>query len=82
VAKIEKIIWSIKAIENLEDIANYISKNSPFYAPVFIQKIINSVDMLTDFPFAGRKVPEFNNDKIREIIFHNYRIVIELIEIM
>lgn len=74
-AKIEKIIWSLKSVENLEDISNYISKNSPLYAPVFVQKIISSVDRLSDFPFSGRKVPEFDDDKIREIIFHNYRII-------
>lgn len=65
----------MKSVENLEDISNYISKNSPLYAPIFVQKIISSVDLLIDFPFSGRKVPEFNNDNIREIIFHNYRIV-------
>lgn len=74
-AKIEKIIWSLKSVENLEDISNYISKNSPLYAPVFVQKIISSVDRLSDFPFSGRKVPEFDDDKIREIIFHSYRII-------
>ena len=65
----------MKAVENLEDISIYISKNSPLYAPVFVQKIINSVDRLLDFPYSGRKVPEFDEDNIREIIFHNYRIV-------
>lgn len=74
-AKIKKISWSLKAVENLEDIATYISKNSSLYAPIFIQKIISSVDALMDFPLMGRKVPEFNNDRIREIIFQNYRIV-------
>lgn len=45
------------------------------YAPVFIQKIINSVERLIEFPRSGRIVPEFNVENIREIIFHNYRIV-------
>ena len=42
---------------------------------MFIQKVISSVDRLIDFPFSGRIVPEFDDDKIIEIIFHNYRIV-------
>lgn len=74
-AEIEKIIWSHKSIKNLEEIAEYISINSPLYAPVFIQKIINSVERLKEFPKSGRIVPEFNNKNIREVIFHNYRIV-------
>ncbi|MEZ4821367.1 MAG: type II toxin-antitoxin system RelE/ParE family toxin [Ignavibacteria bacterium] len=73
-AKIEKIIWSLKSIENLEDILNYISKNSPLYAPV-CPRIISSVDRFIDFPLSGRVVPEYNDENIREIIFHNYRIV-------
>jgi len=75
VAQIEKIIWSTNSANNLEEIAEYISINSPFYAPIFIQKILNSVERLIDFPNSGRIVPEFSNEKIREIIFHSYRIV-------
>ena len=74
-AKLEKIILSIKSVENPEDISIYISKNSPLYAHVFIQKIIKSVAGLIEFPLSGRVVPEFNDENIREVIFHNYRIV-------
>ena len=70
-----KILWSPKSITSLEEIADYISINSPYYAPIFIQKIIRSVERLKDFPLSGRIVPEFNDKNIREVIFHNYRIV-------
>ena len=70
-----KIQWSPKSLKNLEEIAEYISQNSPLYAPVFVRKIVNSVERLRDFPLSGRIVPEFNNESIREIIFHNYRVV-------
>jgi len=70
-----KIEWSPKSIKNLEEIAEYISQDSPLYAPVFIRKIINSVERLLDFPLSGRIVPEFKKESIREVIFHNYRIV-------
>jgi len=70
-----KIEWSPKSIKNLEEIAEYISQDSPLYAPVFIKKIINSVERLLDFPLSGRIVPEFRTESIREVIFHNYRIV-------
>ncbi len=73
-AEIE-IRWSLNSVNNLEDIAEYISENSPFYAPVFINKIMQSVERLTDFPLSGRVVPEYENENIREIIFHNYRII-------
>ena len=70
-----KIEWSPKSLKNLEEIAEFISQNSPLYAPVFVRKIINSVERLKDFPLSGRVVPEFNKKELREVIFHNYRIV-------
>ncbi|MBZ0202812.1 MAG: type II toxin-antitoxin system RelE/ParE family toxin [Ignavibacteria bacterium] len=84
-AKIE-IVWSPKSLGNLEEIAEFISLNSPLYAPIFVQKKVSSVERLIDFPLSGRIVPEFNIESIREVIFHNYRIVyrinIEQIEIV
>ncbi len=73
-----EIRWSINSVNNLEEIAKYISENSPLYAPVFINKIIQSVDRLIDFPFSGRIVPEYENENIREVIFHNYRIIYKI----
>lgn len=73
-----EIRWSINSVNNLEEIAEYISENSPLYAPVFINKIIQSVDRLIDFPFSGRIVPEYENENIREVIFHNYRIIYKI----
>lgn len=70
-----KIEWSPKSLKNVEEIAEFISQNSPLYAPAFVKKIIYSVERLADFPLSGRIVPEFNIMEIREIIFHNYRIV-------
>ena len=70
-----RITWSPLSLQNLTEITEYISKDSPLNAPVFVQKIIQSVERLVEFPLSGRKVPEFNNENIREIIFHNYRIV-------
>jgi len=85
VAEVNRIVWSPKAVENLEDIAEYISKDSPLYAPIFVQKIIKSIERLADFPLSGRIVPEFKDRKLREVIFHNYRVVYrikdEMIEI-
>lgn len=63
-AKVE-IRWSLNSVNNLEEIAEYISENSPLYAPVFISKIIQSVDRLIDFPYSGRVVPEYENENIR-----------------
>jgi len=74
VAKIE-VRWSLNSFKDLEQITEFISVDSPLYAPMFIKKIIHSVDRLELFPLSGRIVPEYEDEAIREIIFHNYRII-------
>ncbi len=65
----------------MEDIRDYIAKDSPFYAKRFIGRIFDHVEKLVDFPKIGRLVPEADNrDDIRELIFRGYRIVYLLTE--
>jgi len=47
-------------IQDLEDIADYISKDSIRYAEITVQQLFISVDILLSHPKAGRIVPEFN----------------------
>ena len=70
-----KIIWSNPAISDLENIKNYIAKDSQYYALLFIEKIIEAVGNLSKFPKIGRIMPECNNSNIREIIYQHYRII-------
>ncbi len=70
-----KIIWTDLAIDDLKSIHDYISKDSTRYATEMVERIIQRVDQLEDFPKSGRIVPEFNNESIRELIIENYRIV-------
>jgi len=70
-----KVIWTDFAIEDLKSIHEFISKDSNRYADRFIEKLINRVDQLENFPKSGRVVPEFNINTIRELIEGNYRII-------
>jgi len=74
-----EINWTIRALDDLEDIAQYISKDSEKYAKITIQKLFNSPDVLSQNPKLGRVVPEFKIETIREIIKGNYRIVYKII---
>lgn len=69
------LIWTSGATEDLKDIYGYISKDSEYYAKAYIAKIFGAVEGLPVFPMKGRKVPEFDRDDIREIIFDPYRII-------
>ena len=70
-----RIIWSPDAAADLEEICDYIAKDSEHYARVFAQGVINAIERLLLFPESGRVVPEYGQKDIREIIFQNYRVV-------
>ncbi len=69
----DKIIWTDSAIQDLNDIGEYIAKDSEKYAQITVNKLFDSVDILELNPMAGKLIPEFNNDSIRELPQGNYR---------
>lgn len=72
---------------DLEEVESYVSQSSPKIGREFVNKIFKKIEMLYDHPRVGRKVPEFENDRIRELLQGKYRIVYrivsdELIEVL
>ena len=63
-----EIIWTTFALEDLQSVYDYIALDSPTYAIRFIDKLVERVDILIDHPEAGRIVPEFEDELIRELI--------------
>ncbi|MEW6061355.1 MAG: type II toxin-antitoxin system RelE/ParE family toxin [Bacteroidota bacterium] len=70
-----KVIWSPRAVTDLEDTCNYIARDSQRYASVFASTILTLVKQIPQFPEAGRIVPEYGDAMLREKIYGNYRIV-------
>ena len=75
-----RIGWSRRAVGDLEGIADYISGDSPTYAGIVVKKIMTQVRILAQFPRAGRKVPEFDDENVRELIVYSYRVIYRLQE--
>lgn len=71
----EKIIWSELALDDLQDIYDFIWLDSKFYADRTQDAILERVQILIDQPHIGRIVPERNDPNIREILMGNYRIM-------
>ena len=69
------ISWTEPAVRDLESIKDYIARDSKYYAKKFIERIFSIVENLMILPNRGRKVPEIDNENIKEIIFNNYRII-------
>ena len=70
-----KVVWSDHFLVQIDEICNYIAGDSPEYASEFVSRLITKVSTLPNFPRIGRKIPEKNNDRFRELIFGNYRII-------
>ena len=70
-----KILWTDPSIEDLRNLHLYIAKDSEVYASSFVERIILAVEKLTNFPRLGRVVPEAENETIRELLYHNYRLI-------
>jgi toxin ParE1/3/4 len=75
-----RVGWSQRALHDLEAIADYIAADSPAFAGIVVKKIVSRTRMLAQFPRSGRKVPEFDNEDIRELIVYSYRIIYQLQE--
>jgi toxin ParE1/3/4 len=70
-----KIIWTEPAIIDLENIHAFIARDAEIYASAIVLEILHAVDRLAHFPKSGRKVPEQNDETIRELIVGNYRLI-------
>ncbi|MGB3848762.1 MAG: type II toxin-antitoxin system RelE/ParE family toxin [Tunicatimonas sp.] len=70
-----KVKWTNVALNDLRAIYDYVSQDSPKYADRLMDKIVERVDVLEQHPKIGRKVPEFDNESIRELIEGSYRII-------
>lgn len=70
-----RVVWSSKAVEDVDAIATYIARDSPSYAAAVVQKILDTTRYLNDCPLAGCVVPEFSEATIREKSAYTYRII-------
>src|SRR5207244_13585141 len=73
-----RLEWTDPAIADLENIQDYLAKDSVEYANALIERLILSVERLESFPQSGRPVPEASDLKVRELIVSGYRTVYRL----
>lgn len=63
-----KLEWSEPAVEDLRSLHAYISRDSSHYAAVFVERLLDAIERLVDFPESGRHVPEIPSNDVRELI--------------
>ncbi len=70
-----QVIWAIRAIDDLEEIAEWLERTSPTFADLVVREIYAIEGQLKLWPASGRIVPEVNISYIREVIIRNYRVI-------
>ena len=73
-----KVTWTESAWTDLEEVAEYIAKDSPHYAGAFVREVRDAARSLTDLAERGRLVPEFNDPSIRELFVRSYRLIYQV----
>ena len=73
-----KLFWTETAKQDLQAIRRYIAADNPTVAGRWVERLRERARNALHAPLAGRKVPEFLRDDIRELIEGNYRIVYQV----
>jgi toxin ParE1/3/4 len=75
-----RVVWSPKAVEDVDVIASYIGRDSSSYAAAVVRKIIDTTHSLDQFPLSGEIAAECNDPMIREQLAYTYRIIYRIKE--
>jgi plasmid stabilization system protein ParE len=73
-----QVSWAPSALEDIEQIAQFIARDSADQASLFVGRLIEATDRLNSVPLSGRIIPEIGNPECREIIYGAYRIMYRL----
>ena len=71
----QQLNWSPEALEDLQSIAEFIGRDSEFYANSVVTKMVAVSRSLIETPLLGRVVPELGDDQIRERFVYSYRLI-------
>lgn len=73
-----RLVWSPEAVEDLESIASYISRDSVHYARAVVSRIVATAESIPGNPNLGREVPELQDPIFRERFVHKFRVIYRL----
>lgn len=75
-----EVIWTIKAVEQVEQIGSFIEEDSPLQARRVVQRVIKETRKLKIHPRIGKMIPEVQQDQYRELRVFSYRILYKIID--
>ena len=74
----KRAYWLKQATNDLEQIYDFISHDSIYYAMKTINSTYSKIEIIKEYPYIGRAVLEIDNKMIREYIYKSYRIIYEI----
>jgi len=74
------VVWSEEILGDIDALAEYIARDSAWYAQQVVESILELGDSLVSQPARGRVVPELNDAAIRELFIYSYRMLYEIRE--
>ena len=74
----QTVIWSQESLDDINSIAEYISRDSLYHAQQVVENIFERGNSLPENPESGRKVPELDNPLVRECFIYSYRLIYEI----
>ena len=70
-----KLVWAHRARQDLKEIGSFIAHDKPGAARSWVERLRARARDAARIPSAGRVVPEFARQDVRELLLGNYRIV-------
>lgn len=69
-----EVVWTVEAVNCLEQISAYIATDNPTAAWRVINGIMDKTEMLTRQPQIGHRYEPITDREVREILYGHYRI--------
>lgn len=73
-----RLRFTSEARSRLRSIQRYVAEYSPAHAQALVERLIRRAEEIPGAPRAGREVPEYRQQDLREILVRPYRIIYRL----
>ena len=70
--------WTETATQDLEEVAEFVGRESRFYAAALVRETRAAARSLRTFAERGRVVPEVDAPGIRELFIRSYRLIYQV----
>lgn len=74
-----EVNWTKQALKDIDRIAEFIAKDSEYYASIQVTRFFEATTIVGKQPLAGKIVVEKQDPSVREIIEGNYRIIYRVV---